>query len=86
MLLKCCTQYASKFGKLSNSHRAGNGGRAEETSPRRVSHVQLFVTLWTIAHQAPLSLGFCRQEYWSGLSCLPPWDLPDPGIEPRPLM
>ena len=49
------------------------------------SHVQLFVTLWTIARQAPLSVGFSRQEYWSGLSCLPPWDLPDPEIEPRPL-
>ena len=42
-----------------------------------------FVTPWTIAHQAPLSLGFARQEYWSGLSCPPPGALPDPGIEPR---
>ena len=41
-----------------------------------------FVTPWTIAHQAPLSLGFTRQEYWSGLSCPPPGDLPDPGMEP----
>ena len=39
------------------------------------------VTLWTVAHQAPLSLGFSRQEYWSGLPCPPPGDLPDPGIE-----
>ena len=45
-------------------------------------HVQLFVTLWTIASQAPLSMGFSRQEYWSGLPCPPPGDLPDPGIEP----
>ena len=37
---------------------------------------------WTVAHQAPLSLGFPRQEYWSGLPCPPPGDLPDPGIEP----
>ena len=35
----------------------------------------------TATHQAPLSLGFCRQEYWSGLPCLSPGDLPDPGIE-----
>ena len=42
----------------------------------------LFVTPWTIAHQAPLSLGFSRQEYWNGLPFLPPRDLPDPGIEP----
>ena len=45
------------------------------------SHVQLFVTLWTVAHQAPLSMGFSRQESWSGLLCPPPGDLPDPGIE-----
>ena len=44
------------------------------------SHVSLFVTLWTIALQAPLSMGLSRQEYWSGLPC-PPGDLPDPGIE-----
>ena len=46
------------------------------------SHVQLFVTLWTVGHQAPLSMGFSRQEYRSGLPCPPPVDLPDPGIEP----
>ena len=40
-------------------------------------------TLRTVACQAPLSLGFSRQEYWSGLPCPPPGDLPDPGIEPR---
>ena len=44
-------------------------------------HVQLFVTLWTVAHQAPLSTGFSRQEYWSGLPFPPPGDLPDPGIK-----
>ena len=38
---------------------------------------------WTVAHRAPLSVGFSRQEYWSGLSCPPPRDLPNPGIEPR---
>ena len=44
------------------------------------SHIQLFVTLWTVAHQAPLSMEFSRQEYLSGLSCPPPGDLPNPGI------
>ena len=44
--------------------------------------VQLCVTLWTVARQAPLSTGFCRQEYWSGLLCPSSGDLPDPGIEP----
>ena len=43
--------------------------------------VLFFVTPWTIACQAPLSMGFFRQEYWSGLSCPPPGDLPDPGLE-----
>ena len=47
------------------------------------SRVQLFVTLWTVAHQAPLSMGFSRHEYWSGLPCPPSGDLPKPGIEPR---
>ena len=48
----------------------------------RFSRVQLFVTLWTVARQAPLSTGFPRQEHWNGVPCPPPGDLPDPGIEP----
>ena len=48
--------------------------------------VQLFVTPWTVAQQAPLSMGFSRQEYWSGWPCPPPGDLPDPGIKPASLM
>ena len=47
------------------------------------NHVPLFLTLWTVAHQSPLSMGFSRQEYWSGLPCCPPGDLPSPGIKPR---
>ena len=46
------------------------------------SCVQLFVTPWTVAHQAPLSMGLSRQEYWSGSPCPPPGNLPDPEIEP----
>ena len=49
------------------------------------SHVQFFVTPWTVALQAPLSMGFSRQEYWSGLPFPPPGDLPDPGIKPESL-
>ena len=45
----------------------------------RVGH---FATQWTVAHQAPLSVGLSRQEYWSGLPYPPPGDLPDPGINP----
>ena len=47
-----------------------------------LSQLQLFTTTWTVACQAPLSMGFSRQEYWSGVPCPPPGDLPDPGIEP----
>ena len=50
---------------------------------KSLSHVRLFTTLWTVAHQAPLSKGFSRQEYWSGLQYSSPGDLPDPGIELR---
>ena len=47
-----------------------------------LSHVRLFATPWTVAHQAPPSMEFSRQEYWSGLPFPSPGDLPDPGIEP----
>ena len=49
------------------------------------SHVQFFVTPWTVACQALLSMGFSRQEYWSGLLCPPPEDPPNPGIAPMSL-
>ena len=47
------------------------------------SHVWHCATLWTTARQTPLSMGFSRQKYWSGLPCPPPGDLPNPGIKPR---
>ena len=50
-----------------------------------LGHVRLFATLWTVAHQVPLSMGFSRQEYWSGLPCPPLGDLPDPGTKPTSL-
>ena len=46
------------------------------------SHIQLFLTLWTVVRQALLSMAFSWQEYWSGLPCPPPGNLPDPGTEP----
>ena len=49
---------------------------------KSISHVRLFATPWIVARQAPLSMGFSRQEYWSGLPCPPPGDLPDLGTEP----
>ena len=55
----------------------------QQVKVRLLSHVRPFVTPWTVAHQAPPSMGFSRQEYWSGLPFPSPGDLPDPGIEPR---
>ena len=52
---------------------------------KSLCHVQVFATIWSTAYQAPLSIGFSRQEYWSGLPFLPPGDLPNPGIEPKSL-
>ena len=49
------------------------------------SRVQLFQTLWTVTHQAPLTMEFSRQEYWNGLPCPPPGDLPSPESEPMSL-
>ena len=53
-----------------------------QASAQSLSRVQLYATPWTSACQAPLSMGFSRQEYWSGLPFPPPGDLPDPGIKP----
>ena len=50
------------------------------------SHVQLFVTLWTVAHLVPLAMGFSRHKYWSRLPIPSPGDLPDPEIKPSSLM
>ena len=49
---------------------------------KSLSHIRLFVTPWTVAYQAPPSMGFSRQEHWSGLPFPSPGDLPNPGIEP----
>ena len=49
---------------------------------KSLSRVQLFATPWTVAYQASQSMGFSRQEYWSGVPFPSPGDLPDPGIEP----
>ena len=50
---------------------------------KSLRHVRLFATPWTVAYQAPLSMEFFRQEYWSGLLCPSPGDCPNPGIKPR---
>ena len=53
-----------------------------EEEVKSLSHVRLFATPWTVAYNAPLSMGLSRQEYWSGLPFPSPEDLPNPGIEP----
>ena len=57
--------------------------RKKEKEEKSLSRVRLFATPWTVAHQAPPSMGFSRQEYWSGLPFPSPGDLPNPGIKPR---
>ena len=59
------------------------GGHSDKVKVKSLSRVQLFATPWTVAHQAPPSMGFSRQEYWRGLPFPSPGDLPNPGIEPR---
>ena len=55
----------------------------ERKKVKSLSRVRLFATPWNIVHQAPPSMGFSRQEYWSGFPLPSPGDLPDPGIKPR---
>jgi len=60
-------------------------GKEERKKVKSFSHVQLLVTPWTVAYQAPPSMGFSRQEYWSGLPFPSPGGFSDPGIEPGSL-
>ena len=64
-------------------HTAGRYLTGHHEWVKLLSRVRLFATPWTLAHQAPLSMGFSRQEYWSELPFASPGDLPNPGIEPR---
>ena len=69
-------------------HRVGLASQAKEEilnvkKVKSLSYVQLFVSPWTVACQAPPSMGFSRQEYWSGMPFPSPGDFPDPGIKPR---
>ena len=67
---------------LPNIHNRGIWNYIIKSEVKSLSCVQLFATLWTVAYQAPPSMGFSRQEYWSGLPFPSPGDLPDPEIEP----
>ena len=70
-----------KEGEVSHDVRGGVNTQKEK-KVKWLSHVWLFATPWTVAYQAPPSVGFSRQEYWSGLPFPSPGDIPDPGIEP----
>ena len=70
----------SQVSSSSPDHFPKQQGRVCVCAPSHFSHVQLFVTLWTVARQAPLSMGFSRQGYWSRWLHSPPGDFPNPGL------
>ena len=67
---------------MSVSERETWAVRDLKVKVKSLSRVRLFATPWTVAYQAPPSMGFSRQEHWSGLPFPSPGDLPDPGMEP----
>ena len=81
MKLKDACSLEEKLDKSSQHIKKQRHYFADKVKVKLISRVQFFVTPWTVAHQAPLSVGFSRQEYWSGLPFPSPGDLPDPGIE-----
>ena len=79
-----CLSLGTQPRRIANSPLTSSGQNGTKAPHICVcSAIWLFVTPWAIARQAPLSMGFSRQEYRSGLPCPPPGDLPDPGIEPE---
>ena len=77
---KAMTNLQSSLKRETSHAYKGLSGRKKVKS---LSCVQLFATPWTVAYQASLSMGFSRQEYWSGLPFSSPGDLPDPVFEPK---
>ena len=81
----CCTEYLPFNGFLRTKARSTHnlkGCSGFAAVVQLLSHVGFFATLWTVAHQTPLSVGFSRQEQWNGLPFPPPGDLPGSGSEP----
>ena len=68
--------------EIHNNKNTSTYPKVRREEKKSLSRVRLFATPWTVAHQAPRSMGFSRHEYWSGLPFPSPGDLPDPGIEP----
>ena len=77
------TRLPSPWDSPSKNTRVGFHVLLQCLKVKSLSRVRLLVTPWTAAHQGPPSMGFSRQEYWSGVPLPSPGDLPDPGIEPR---
>ena len=76
--LVCCSPWGSN--ESDTTEQLNNNIFSSMYILSHFSRVRLFAALWTVAHQALLSMGSSRQEYWSGLPCPPPGDLPDPGL------
>ena len=79
-------QSQTQLKRLSSSSSSSSSRQPRRVRAKSLSHVQLFVTLQTVAPQAPLPMGFSRQEYWSGFPCSPPGNLPHLGTKPRRLL
>ena len=77
------TEESQKIGFVEEHNNGVMPRVVERKKVKSLSCVRLFVTPWTVAYLGPLSMGFSRQEYWSGLPVPSPGDLPHPGIEPR---
>ena len=83
----CAPTFIEEWGNATCAQIERKGNKSVRACMlSHLSCVWLLVTPWTVARQAPLSMGFSRQEYWSGLPCPLPGDLPDTGIKPRSLM
>ena len=84
--LECCDSWSRKESDTTEwlkLNRLSNITNVRGKKVKSLSCVWLFMTPWTVPLQAPLSMGFSRQEIWNGLSCPPPGELPNPEIEPR---
>ena len=86
LLIRVVGQTGKRMWKEKPGGSQGAGGKDVCRVLRCFSHVQLFTTLWIVAVQALLSMGFSRQEYWRGLPFSSPGDFPNPGIKPRSLL
>ena len=83
MSLSYCLMYLSFYLCLNRAPDLHGPTESERKKGKSLSRVRLFAIAWTVVYQAPPSMGFSRQEYWSGLQFPSPGDLPDSGIKPR---